>query len=123
MHELGLALDIYRTCREAVAGHGAGRLEWVKVAIGELAAVEPDLLGFAWQAVTEGGPDAGARLEVEWRAARQRCPQCGAAAERVRGAWLSLCPTCERVLAVEGGDELEVLSVGFLAAEEGVAHG
>lgn len=120
MHELGLAMDIYRTCREAVASHGPGRLEWVKVAIGELAAVEPDLLTFAWQAVTQDGPDAGARLEVEWRAARQYCPGCGGAVERPRGAWLYQCPSCERVLAVEGGTELDVVSVGFVPCGEGV---
>lgn len=123
MHELGLAMDIYRTCRDAVAGQGPGRLEWVKVAIGELAAVEPDLLVFAWQAVVQDGPDAGARLEVEWRPARQYCPACGGFLERPRGAWLHLCPSCERVLAVEGGDELDVLSVGFLAGAEGGEHG
>ncbi len=123
MHELGLAMDIHRTCREAVAPHGPGRLEWVKVAIGELTAVEPELLAFAWQAVTQDGPDAGARLEVEWRAARQCCPGCGGTVERPRGTWLYQCPTCERVLAVEGGDELEVLSVGFVPSGEGAGDG
>jgi len=119
MHELGLAMDIYRTCRDAVAGHGPGRIEWVKVAIGELAAVEPDLLVFAWQAVTQDGPDAGARLEVEWRPARQSCPTCGLVPARSPGAWLRLCHSCGQVLAVEGGDELDVLSVGFLADGDG----
>ncbi len=112
-------MDIYRTCRDAVAQHGPGRLEWVKVAIGELAAVEPDLLVFAWQSVTQDSPDAGARLEVEWRPARQFCAACGESLERLRGAWLNLCPSCGRVLAIEGGNELDVLSVGFLADREG----
>jgi len=35
----------------------------VHVDCGELSAVEPDLLVFAWQALVEGGPDEGARLE------------------------------------------------------------
>lgn len=123
MHELGLAMDIYRTCREAVAQHGPGRLEWVKVAIGELAAVEPELLLFAWNAVTQEGPDHAARLEVEWRQARQCCSSCGGPVERARGAWLSFCPACGKVLELEGGDELEILSVGFVSQDEGGGDG
>ncbi len=114
MHEMGLAMAIYDTCRAAVAGEGPGRLEWVRVAVGELAAVEPELLRFAWEALTEGGPDAGSALEVEWRPARQRCPRCGDVAERSTGTWLRLCPACESPLQVEGGDELDVLRLSFM---------
>jgi Zn finger protein HypA/HybF involved in hydrogenase expression len=116
VHELGLAMDIYQTCRQTVAGHGGGKLDFVRVAVGELAAVEPDLLAFAWEAVTADGPDEGSRLDVEWRPARQHCPACGGDVERSRGSWLRVCPHCEGILAVEGG---EVLEVGFTPDDDG----
>ena len=60
MHELGIATEIYRVSRRAGDERGAGALERVKVAVGELSAVEPDLLRFAWEAVVRDGPDDGA---------------------------------------------------------------
>ena len=97
---------------------GAGRLEWVRVAIGELAAVDPELLVYAWEAVVAGGPDAGARLEVEWHPVKQTCAACGETAEREPGSWLRLCPKCGRPVRVEGGDELDVLQLSYLADGE-----
>lgn len=130
MHELSIAQEIYRTSRAAVASHGAGHLESVKVALGELTAIEPDLLTFAWEALTAGGPDAGSVLEVEWHPARQFCPACNAEKTRIQRAWLRVCPDCGLPLEVSGGQELDVLQVVFLpdgeagAAEgEGVADG
>jgi hydrogenase nickel incorporation protein HypA/HybF len=116
MHELGIAMEIYRSCREAGDARQAGRLQAVKVAIGELSAVEPDLLRFAWEAVVEDGPDKGACLEVEWHPARQTCAGCGEIEERTAGTWLRLCPRCDRPLAVHGGDELDILRCTFDAA-------
>ncbi len=117
MHEMGIAIEIYRASREAVSGHGPGRVERVRLAVGELAAVEPDLLSFAWEAVVAGGPDAQSRLEVEWRPARQLCSACGEVAERASGSWLRLCPQCELPLVVEGGDELDILEIVYEAEE------
>lgn len=113
MHELGLAAEIHRIARGAADDHGGGALELVTVVIGELAAVEPDLLEFAWQAQVSGGQDAGSRLAVEWRRARQLCASCGEVPERAPGSWLRLCPRCEEPLSVHGGDELEVRTVSF----------
>ena len=113
MHEMGIVLEIYRTCREAVREHGTGRLQEVRIAVGELAAVEPDLLAFGWEAVTADTADAGARLEIEWCRADQRCPACNEAKERSEGSWLRLCPDCGTPLEVRGGDELDVLQIAF----------
>lgn len=113
MHELSLATSIHRTCRATIEARGGGRLDGVRVAVGELSAVEPDLLTFAWEAVVAGGPDAGAQLEIEWRPARQRCGACGEVAERAPGSWLTLCPRCGEPLRIEGGDELDVIQLSF----------
>jgi hydrogenase nickel incorporation protein HypA/HybF len=121
MHETGIAAEIYGIARQAADSHGGGRLLSVKVEVGELSAIEPDLLGFAWEAVTSGGADAAARLHVEWHAARQTCEACGEVADRAEGSWLKLCPRCGGVLRIEGGDELDVRDVTFEdgAEEEG----
>ena len=66
MHEMGIAIELYRTCRETVREHGEGRLRHVKITVGELAAVEPDLLSFGWEAVIADTPDEGAQLEIEF---------------------------------------------------------
>lgn len=124
MHELSIAHEILRTCHAAVAEHGPGRLETVRVAVGELSAVEPELLRFAWEALTAEGVDAGSRLDVEWRPARQHCPSCGEDKPRAAGSWLRVCPDCGTVVEVSGGDELDVLQLTFVPDEKGeAAHG
>lgn len=115
---MSIAVEVYRTCREAVAERGGGRITSVKLAVGELSAVEPELLVTAWEALTVESDDAGAELEIDWRPARQQCEQCGEVAERGEGSWLRLCPRCGLPLAVEGGDELDVLQVAFVTDEE-----
>jgi hydrogenase nickel incorporation protein HypA/HybF len=113
MHEMGLAVEIRRLAREAVAGRGPGRIEIVRIAVGELSAVEPDLLAFAWEAAVAGTDDAAAKLEVDFRPARQTCQACGEIAGRAPGSWLRLCPRCGDALTVSGGDDLDVLRVVF----------
>ena len=87
--------------------------------MGELSAVEPELLRFAWEAVVSGGPDEGSRLAIEWHPARQCCPDCGDVVERQPGSWLRLCPDCEGPLRLEGGRDLDILSLAFEAGAPG----
>ncbi len=115
VHEMGLAAEIHRIARQTADSNGGGPLELVKVAVGELAAVEPDLLDYAWRAVVAGTADDAAILLVEWKRASQHCSSCGEIAERAAGSWLRLCPRCAGPLAVAGGDELEVRRVSFTA--------
>ncbi|MFH1177764.1 MAG: hydrogenase maturation nickel metallochaperone HypA [Acidobacteriota bacterium] len=114
VHEMGIAMSIYETCRTAVAPHGNGRMEVVRIAIGELSALEPELVKFAWEALTAQGPDAGCRLEIDWRPAHQLCPACREEKPRAAGAWLHVCPDCGQPLEITGGDELDVLQVSFV---------
>lgn len=115
---MGIALEIHRVCREAVRNHGAGRIESVRVAVGELTAIEPELLRFAWEAVVAGGPHAGSELEVVWCRATQRCSRCGDVEGRTAGSWLRICPGCGMPLEVSGGDELDVLELKFTPDDE-----
>lgn len=123
MHEMGIASEIYRVAREAAEPHGPARIESVRVAVGELSAVEPDLLEFAWRAVVAEGPDQGARLVIEWRAADQYCAVCQSSRPRPKEGWLPVCPVCDSPLAVRGGDELDLLDVSLDVAEVGEGPG
>jgi len=111
VHETGLALEIYRAARQAAGSEGGFPLAKVSVAIGELSAVEPSLLEFAWQAVVAGGKDAAAQLEVEWCPVTRYCPRCGEGKGSSLGSWLPLCPDCGDPMLVKGGEELDLLRV------------
>jgi len=113
VHELSMAIELYRTCRAEVDARGGGRLASAGVTVGELSAVEPDLLRFAWSAVVSDNDDRGAELDIEWREAVQRCVSCGVAADRPPGEWLLTCSGCGGTLSIEGGRELELCSVTF----------
>ncbi len=119
MHEMTIAAEIQRIGRATIEREGDGRLDTVRVAVGELTAIEPRLLVYAWEAVTRGGPDEGSRLEVEWRAVRQFCAACREGKTRGIGSWLRLCPDCGMPLRVEGGSDLDVLEVSFTPLERG----
>ena len=118
MHEIVIALEIYRDCREVAQAHGGGRIERVRMEIGELAAVEPDLLMFAWEATTTDGPDAGANLDVSWCSAVQRCATCAEEKQRSEGTWLRICPDCGMPLQVTGGDQLDVIDVTLVSDDQ-----
>ncbi len=113
MHETGIAAEVRRIARAAVSGRGPGKIAVVRLAVGDLAAVEPELLSHAWDALVAGTEDDGSVLEVDWRPARQTCAACGDVPERAPGTWLKLCPRCGGVLRVTGGDDLDVLQVVF----------
>ena len=94
----------------------------MRLVVGDLAAVEPELLRFGWEAVVEGTPHEGAALEVDWRPARQVCEACGEIPERTAGSWLKLCPRCELPLRIEGGQELELRDLTYETADEAAAE-
>jgi Zn finger protein HypA/HybF involved in hydrogenase expression len=83
------------------------------MAVGELSAVEPDLLVYAWEAVVDETADGDAELEVVWHRADQHCSGCGESKDRSEGSWLRLCPDCGMPLQVDGGDELDILDLSF----------
>ena len=123
VHEMGIAIEVYRTCRETIEAHGGGRLRQARLAVGELSAVEPELLAYAWEAVIEDSPDAGAELVIEWCPADQRCASCGEAKDRASGSWMRLCPDCGMPLEVVGGGELDVVDLSFEAVDDPPGEG
>ena len=112
MHELSIAMALYAACRKESTEPGE-LLVTVRVQIGELAGVEPGLLEYAWAACIRKTRDEGAVLKIEYHVAKQVCANCGPIGERQMGTWLRLCPDCESPLRVEGGYELDIISLSF----------
>lgn len=123
MHEMGIALEVYEQCRQAVSEFGPGRLEAVYLAVGELSAVEPELIVFAWEAVTADTRDETSKLEIRWCPARQTCATCGPVEARAEGSWLRLCPMCSMPLVVEGGDELDIERIEYATDDDDKGEG
>lgn len=118
MHELGVALAIRSAAMAELEKHAPARLREVRVRVGELAGVEPQLLALAWDSLVSEGPHAGCTLVVERELARQSCPTCGEVVELQVGSWLRLCPNCDLPLRIEGGDALDLIQIGFDQLEE-----
>ena len=117
MHEACIARDLYRAAREAVPDCDGARIEKVRVRVGALAAVDPGLLRYAWQAVVQESADPRAELEILWCPVKFHCPDCGEDKRQGIGSWLEACPDCGRSVMVTGGEELDVLEVRCAAAE------
>lgn len=113
MHELSIALELWRACAAESGARGGLRIRSVRIAVGELASVDPRALEYAWNDVGASAGVIAPELRVEWCPARQVCARCGALAERQPGSWLRLCPACEQPLRVEGGGELDLLEIDF----------
>jgi hydrogenase nickel insertion protein HypA len=118
VHETSIAISIYETAKETVAQYPDACLDSVKIAVGELSAVEPELIQFAWQALVHEGPDEGTHLEIEWRPARQFCSHCGEVEGHSAGSWLRLCEQCGSPLRIEGGSELDILEISIITKDE-----
>jgi hydrogenase nickel incorporation protein HypA/HybF len=74
MHELGITRNIVSICIEQAHGR---RVTRVRLAIGELAGIEPDAIQFCFEVCREGTLLADASLEVISVAGRGFCDVCG----------------------------------------------
>ena len=112
MHELSIARRVRRTVETVLAADGAAAVTTVRVRVGVLSGVVPELLVSAWpHAVADSPPLADAALEVQRVPTIGWCPTC--AIDQTVGDDPSLrCPVCDTPLVdLRGGDELEVASV------------
>jgi hydrogenase nickel incorporation protein HypA/HybF len=103
MHEYSIVQALLGQIEAAAAVHGATGVARVRVALGELSGVEPDLLVTAFATFRECTVAEGAELEIRAVPALWSCPACGAALPR--GA-PPRCPACERPARLSAGDEI-----------------
>lgn len=76
MHELNIAQSVLEAVTVEMALHSGAKPAVVGVRIGELAAVDPDALRFAFEVLTRETDFAGLRLEIELCPRRHRCLDC-----------------------------------------------
>jgi len=107
MHEVGIANAILEAVSMEARRNGHGLPCRVGVRIGELAAVDPDALRFAFEALTRDTALARLTLVIEACPLRHRCCHCGEAF--AVSDFLLECPRCGSTSTeCIGGDELEL---------------
>jgi hydrogenase nickel incorporation protein HypA/HybF len=103
IHEYSIIDALLRKIEAEAQAHGATAVTRVELRIGELAGVERDLLGFAFEAYREGTICAGAELQIHPVAARWECASCGTGQ---KGGGFLRCPGCDTPLRLAEGDDI-----------------
>ncbi len=104
MHEYSLVQDVVRRVEGEARGRAALAVHRVRVAIGRLAGVEPELFRTAYETLRAGTICERAELDVVIRPATFSCPACGR--RFAEGEALSCAPCGRPARMDEGGDAL-----------------
>lgn len=114
MHELSIAQSVLDAVKAEMALHRAAKASVVGMRIGELAAVDPDALRFAFEVLTRETEFEGLRLEIEIIPRRHRCHDCGT--ESAVTDFDFHCSACKslRSECISGGE----LDLAYLELEE-----
>ncbi|HEY4706812.1 MAG TPA: hydrogenase maturation nickel metallochaperone HypA [Thermodesulfobacteriota bacterium] len=107
---MSITRSIVETVEREMDRAGLARLDKVRIRVGELTAVEPDVLRFCFETSIKGTRLEGAALDIEEVPLTGRCRACGESF-RITG-FASVCPKCkgtdiERI----GGTELDIVSI------------
>lgn len=114
MHELGIAQSVLEAVSAEAARHPGAKPIKVAMRIGELAAVDPEALRFAFEALTIETELEGLQLEIETCPRRHLCLDCGT--EFVVKDFEFHCTHCASTRSQSiSGDQLEL---AFLEFEE-----
>ena len=114
MHELGIAQSALEEVSAEAARHPGARPVKLGMRIGELVAVDPEALRFAFEALTIDTELEGLQLEIETCPRRHRCLDCST--EFLVKDFAFECTHCGRTRnQCVSGEELEL---AFLELEE-----
>ena len=105
MHEMSIVAGLFEVLEEKAKEAGAARVTSVKLRVGEMSGVVPELLSSAFEAYKKGTLADGASLAIEIVPVRPRCRSCGGTTWREEGGFV--CAVCgSRDLEVVEGREL-----------------
>jgi hydrogenase nickel incorporation protein HypA/HybF len=76
VHEYSLVLSLIEQVQEEARGHRARVVHRVRIKVGELAGVEPELLSYAFEIARQGSVCEKAELDVEFVPAEWACTGC-----------------------------------------------
>jgi|SRR5579864_6671717 len=114
MHELSIAQSVLEAVQAEAARHPGATPTKIGLKIGELAAVDPDALQFAFEVLTRETELEGLKLEIRFCLRRHRCLDCGT--EFDVKDFDFRCAKCQSTRSeCISGDELEL---AFLELEE-----
>jgi hydrogenase nickel incorporation protein HypA/HybF len=92
MHELSIAEGLLQRLREISETENNAKIVSVSLVTGRISGVDAEALEFAFNALAEDGPAAGAKLLIEKVPLRVKCLKCGL--ESVPSAPFPLCENC-----------------------------
>lgn len=108
MHEVSLAESIVSALVKMKEDEGWGKIVEVRLRIGLLRQVFPEILSFAFTTITKDTPLEGARLTVTDVPLSFKCADCGTTWSEDE----ALCPTCGSMhRETVAGMEMEIESV------------
>ncbi len=103
MHEYSVGQALMERIEAAAAARGATAVHRVRLKIGELSGVEPDLLATAFEILRERTICERARLDIERVPAQWVCPACG---DAIAAGGVLTCAACLVPARLAGGDEI-----------------
>ncbi len=103
MHEYSIVATLLERVEAEARIRSATAVHHIRVSVGELAGIEPELLASAFELCRERGICAGAELEIVPVKTCWICPRCGT--EIAPGAVLR-CSDCALPARLEGGQEI-----------------
>ena len=110
MHELAVAQALVEQVGNVIRQHGASSASLIRVRIGPLAGVVPELLTSAFPLAAAGSRVEGAELDLVAAPIKVRCQTCGAETEAAMNRLV--CGACgDWHTQVISGDELLLESV------------
>src|SRR3989304_6332451 len=111
---MSITRSIVETVEREMDRAGLARLDKVRIRVGELTAVEPDVLRFCFETSIKGTRLEGAALDIEEVPLTGRCRACGESFRitgRITG-FASVCPKCKGTdIERTGGTELDIVSI------------
>jgi hydrogenase nickel incorporation protein HypA/HybF len=103
MHEVSLVHALFDQADRAIAPHPTSAVRLLKVRIGELAGVDPELFRIAFDGCRDERGYAAAALEIVWERAAWRCRACDASIP-VEGPLR--CAACDSEARLAAGGDL-----------------
>jgi len=117
MHELSVAQGILGVIEAERRKRRFDRVVGVHLRVGALSCIDPEALGFAFEAAAEGTCADGAELRTETEERVLTCRACG---ERVAADHPTpACPACGSAdLSLAGGMDMEIVSLEVESDDE-----
>jgi hydrogenase nickel incorporation protein HypA/HybF len=119
MHEFSIACSIVDNVLAFCREQSSAQVLMVRVAIGELACVEPEQLSFCYRSITKNTEIENSELEIERIDAEVACTHCGYHGKpKYWDEALSFasvptlqCPKCSRQVELREGEECAIKTI------------